>query len=179
MEPTSSSPRNPLPRQLAIWELCVLIAGLAVGLWLLMPNWSEREDVSHWLLILTGILGGLSIVGPPMLLWERRRRRSKWGPGEVLWFSEGMAAWLLWPPILLPKLKGEKLDSLSLCVFVYGTPLMAIYVGSALLCGGWIRRRGSRRRRKYSWRERFGLLLALAWALTGGWILWIVYRGRV
>jgi hypothetical protein len=178
MEPTSTAPGSPAPRQLAIWELCVLIAGVAVGLWLLMPDLSERRDAEQWLVVLTGFLGGLSIVGPPMLLWERRRRRSKWGPGEILWFSEGMAAWLLWPPTVVQKLRGEKVDSLSLCVFVYGTPLMAIYVGSALLFGGWIRRRGSRRRRRYSWRERFGLFLTLAWAITGGWVLWIAYRGR-
>jgi hypothetical protein len=178
MEPTPASPKVPTPRPLAIWELCVLIAGLAVGLWLLMPNRSEREDAPHGLLLINGILGGLSIVGPPILLWERRRRRSRWGPGEVLWFSQGMASWLLWPPIVVAKLRGERGDSLSLCVYVYGTPLMAIYVGSALLFGGWIRRRNPRRPRKYSWRERFGLFLTLAWALTGGWVLWIVYRGK-
>ena len=59
--------------------------------------------------------------------------------------------------------------------FAYGTPLMAIYVGSALLFGGWIRRKGRARRRRLSWRERFGLVLGIAWAATGGYVLFLIY----
>jgi hypothetical protein len=62
--------------------------------------------------------------------------------------------------------------------FAYGTPLMAIYVGSALLFGGWIRRKGRSRRRRLSWRERFGLALGIAWAATGGYVLYLIYADR-
>jgi hypothetical protein len=130
--------------------------------------------------VLIGVLGGASVIGPPILLWERRRRRKKWGPGEVMWFAEGMSAWLLWPPAVIHRIKNTPPGpdrAMSAACFAYGTPLMAVWVGSALLCGGWIRRRGPRRRRMLSWRERFGLILGILWACTGGWVLYLIYGG--
>jgi hypothetical protein len=50
---------------------------------------------------------------------------------------------------------------------------MAIYVTVALLAGGWLRR--GRRRRWRSWREQFGLLLGLAWACTGLYVMYLFY----
>jgi hypothetical protein len=169
---------TPGPRRLAIWELCVLVAGIAFGLWLFAITPQETEVHPYGVLI--GVLGGASVIGPPILLWERRRRRKKWGPGEVLWFAEGMSAWLLWPPAVIERIKNTANGpdrSIGATCFAYGTPLMAIWVGSALLCGGWIRRRGRRRRRMLSWRERFGLILGILWACTGGWVLYLIYGG--
>ena len=60
----------------------------------------------------------------------------------------------------------------GLCWF-YGTPLMAIYVTAALLAGGWLRRH---RRRRRSWREQFGLVLAALWCCTGFYVLYLIYR---
>ena len=124
-----------------------------------------------------GVLGGMSVVGPPILLWERRRRRTRWGPGELLWFSTGTSAWLLWPPVVVARARQAQLPTANTCFF-YGTPLMAIYVGSALLFGGWIRRKGRSRRRRLSWRERFGLALGMAWAATGLYVLYLLYKER-
>jgi hypothetical protein len=68
-------------------------------------------------------------------------------------------------------------DSAASVCFAYGTPLMAIYVTAGLLAGGWLRK--SRRRRwKRSWREQYGLLLGLAWACTGGYVLYLIYRNE-
>jgi hypothetical protein len=62
----------------------------------------------------------------------------------------------------------------EVCWF-YGTPLMAVYVGLALLTGGRLRR--VRRRSLWrNWRERFGLLVGLAWAATGLYLLAMFYR---
>ena len=99
MEPNPARPLRPRPRRLAIWEICVLIAGVAVGVWLIGSDPGNREDVPYRLWI--GLLGGGSVVGPPLLLWERRRRKGRWGPGEILWFSSGASAWLLWPPVVV------------------------------------------------------------------------------
>lgn len=166
------------PRRLAIWEISVLVAGLAVGIWLLSIDPENREISPYGLLI--GVLGGASVVGPPLLLWERRRRKSRWGPGEILWFSSGISAWLLWPPVAVARMRTVPVGpgSMAAHCFAYGTPLMAIYVGSALLFGGWIRRKGRSRRRRLSWRERFGLALGAAWAATGGYVLFLVYNER-
>jgi hypothetical protein len=176
VEPTTPRPSTPGPRRLAIWELCLLVAGVAFGLWLFAIN-KEDPGVDPFA-VLIGVLGGASVIGPPILLWERRRRRKKWGPGEVMWFAEGMSAWLLWPPAVIHRIKNAPPGpdrAMGAACFAYGTPLMALWVGSALLCGGWIRRRGRRRRRMLSWRERFGLILSLLWACTGGWVLYLIY----
>lgn len=168
-------------RRITILELMALIAGLAVGLWLIAsdidapPRMGDLED--DWLKAVVVILGGLSLVGPPLLLLERcRRRGGAWGPGKFLWFAQGMASWLLWPPIVYRRLDGGKFgDSSAAICFAYGTPLMAIYVTAALLAGGWLRKKRRRRFAQRSWRERFGLVLGLAWACTGLYILCLLY----
>ena len=62
----------------------------------------------------------------------------------------------------------------ALCFF-YGTPPMALYVTLALLAGGHLTR-SRRRRMRRSWQETFGLLLGLAWACTGLYIISLFYR---
>ena len=181
---------EPHSKRMAIWELCLLVAGLAVGFWLFGmgqargpqamgdPPWRNGATLYGTLI---GVLGGLSLVGPPILIWERRRRQRRFGPGEILWFSHGMSAWLLWPPIVIVKVRapqggGPPDNTMGEWCFAYGTPLMALYVGSALLAGGWIRRRG-RRRRHRSWTETFGLILGIIWACTGGYCLYAINFG--
>jgi hypothetical protein len=154
-------------------DLMILIAGAAVGLWLVSNSLSD--DMS-WLVVILGVLGGFSIVGPPILLWARRGHRRRFGPGEIQWFSQGLASWFLWPPVIVARAGGGKFtDTMSGACYFYGTPLMAIYVGLSLLAGGWYRPR-RRRRRRYSWREQFGIVLALAWACTGLYMLSMIYR---
>ncbi len=87
-----------------------------------------------------------------------------------------MASRLLWPPIVSTRVRnGQISQSTTAGCFAYGTPLMALYLGFALLSGGWLRKR-RRRTLMRSWRERFGLLLALAWACLGLYVLSIFYR---
>lgn len=171
--------RTRRPRRLALWELLVLLAGVASGLALFAKELKESTQDSGWFLWIIAVLGGYSLVGPPLLLWERRRSKAVWRAGRIHWFSQGTAAWLMWPPMVATRLRGEGIgnSSTGICYF-YGTPLMALYVTLALLAGGWIRpRRGRWRRwRRYSWREQFGLLLGLAWACTGLYLLATLYR---
>ncbi len=175
---------RPPPRRsqaLTLVELMLLIAGVAFGIWIVLKD-LKKFDPQHEtkmgisIMALVGVLGGVSLVGPPLLMLELLRRRVVWGPGKLLWFSQGMASWLLWPPVVYSRLRDQKFgDTMSGVCYFYGTPLMAIYVTSALLAGGWMRgyRRRSRRR---SWREQFGLVLGLLWACTGFYILYILYR---
>src|SRR5207249_1728945 len=151
-----------------LFELMVLIAGVAVGLSLIAKDFREAGNSSDlWFPLIVLVLGGLSLAGPPLLLAERRRRRAPWRAGKLLWFSQGMASWLLWPPVVYGRIRGVEFGrTTSGPCYVYGTPLMAIYVTTALLAGGWLRR-GRRRAARRSWRERFGLMLGLAWACTG------------
>ena len=52
---------------------------------------------------------------------------------------------------------------------------MALYMALALWAGRSLRRR-KRRRRVLGWQERFGLILGLAWACTGLYLLSMFYR---
>ncbi len=168
-------------QQLTLQELMLLIAGIALGLWVVIDGLREAAGQSDppflkWMFGLVGVLGGVAALGPVLLLIERLKTRERWGPGKVLWFSQGMASWLLWPPVLYHRaVKGNLDQSTAWVCYFYGTPLMAIYVTAALLAGGWLRRRG-RRFRRLSWREQFGLIMNLLWATTGFYVLYLIYR---
>jgi hypothetical protein len=158
-----------------------LIAGVALGLWLIGDEFRAKwqasggfdDQAGAWLLLLIFVLGGLSLVGPPLLLLTARRR--PWGAGRFLWFVQGTAAWLLWPPLVYHRIRGSTENSISGTCFFYGTPLMAVYVTLALLAGGHLRR--ARRRLIFrSWQETLGLLLGLAWACTGLYLISLFYR---
>ena len=78
-------------RRVTTYELMALIAGLAIGLWLVVPslrNEFGQGDEFGWFYLLTAfVFGGLSMVGPPLLIWERRRgRRALFGPGRTMCF---------------------------------------------------------------------------------------------
>jgi hypothetical protein len=172
--------------RLGLGVAMLLIAGVALGFWLIVddlkdPNLNADSEphFGRWdyivSLVAVGVLGGLSIVGPPLLLLRRMRR--PWGPGRILWFAQGTASWLLWPPVLYHRVvHGGRLgETTSGVCYFYGTPLMAIYMTSALLAGGHLRR-GKRRLRDRSWEEKFGLILGMAWACTGLYFLVLFYR---
>jgi hypothetical protein len=164
-----------------------LIAGAALGLWLVtgelrrLISQEGRGPADIFLgkwdeIVLSAIvffLGGLSLIGPPLLLLTARNRA--WGAGRILWFAQGTASWLLWPPYIYRRMVVQEPGSISGACYYYGTPLMAVYVTLALLAGGRLKR--SRRRRMYrSWQETFGLLLGLAWACTGLYLIALFYH---
>lgn len=165
-------------------DIMTLIAGLAIGIWMVLPD--LRGEQGHVIgsiddaimIAAVMVLGGLALVGPPLLLRQksRKRRSTTWGAGNLLWFATGTSAWLLWPPIVVRRVQGQSFGNSDTGVcFAYGTPLMAVYVVAALLAGGWLRR-SRRRRLRRSWHETFGLLLGLAWACTGLYVLVNLYR---
>jgi hypothetical protein len=169
--------------RLHVGVVMLMVAGVALGIWLILDDFRteiRREEtnprIEAVLLLIVFVLGGVSLVGPPLLLWTARRR--PWAAGRILWFAHGTAAWLLWPPVVYVRTVGSVQKSTSAACFFYGTPLMAVYVTLALLAGGHLRR--SRRRRMYrSWQETFGLLLGLLWACTGLYLISTFYRNDV
>ncbi|MFI5459812.1 MAG: hypothetical protein ACHRXM_30690 [Isosphaerales bacterium] len=187
MNQESSAPRR--ADSLSIGVAMLLIAGAALGLWLVLRelraaqnpqgNWLAFQG-SPWLLGFVFVLGGLSLIGVPLLLMTARRQ--PWGAGRILWFSSGSAAWLLWPPVayhrVLGTVGGPGPRVMSGVCFFYGTPLMAVYVSLALLAGGSFRR-SRRRRLRRSWQETFGLVLGLLWACTGFYFITLFYRSDI
>jgi hypothetical protein len=168
--------------RLSIGTVMLMIAGAAVGFWLVLgalqkpgSNTGFGDDrFTTWAIGVVFVLGGLSLVGPPLLL--RSARRKPWGAGRFLWFVQGTAAWLLWPPAIYHKVTAtDGQAGMSAVCFFYGTPPMALYVVLTLLAGGHLS--ASRRRRmRRSWQETFGLLLGLAWACTGLYVISLFYR---
>jgi hypothetical protein len=173
--------------RLSILELLLLVTGVGVALAVSRPIWTAPYDfqdgdpiqvVPVLVRVIVAVLSGFSFVGVPLLLSRLARRRTPWGPGKMAWFSQGVAAWLLWPPIVyyqlpLPRAAGSDLSWSSVC-WLWGTPLMGLYVTAAILTGGWFGRRG-RRRMNRSWREQFGLILSCLWACTGLYFLGLLY----
>ena len=169
-------PRRAGSDKIKIWEILILVAGVAVGCAL----WLRGGPGGGFLMALMALLGGLSLAGPPILLLSRRGKR--WRAGRIQWFAQGTSAWLLWPPIARTRWNGPTNQmgpgsSAEIC-YLYGSPLMAVFMTSALLAGGWLgfRKRRGRKVRPLAWDERVGLLLGLAWACTGLWVLAMVYR---
>ena len=155
-----------------------LVAGAALGLGMFLPDIRNEGSETEMRVLLGAVafLGGVSVLGPPLLLRERPRPRGPWRAGRVMWFAQGMASWLLWPPVVVNRVRGKPVgDSMAKVCYAYGTPLMAVYVASALLAGGWLRP-GRRRRRPLDWNERVGLVLAAGWACTGGYVLYLLYH---
>src|SRR5947209_8246335 len=129
------------PRRLTVFDLLVFIAGLAVGLWLAVPMIkAPSPDFEGWVAPLVYLLGGLSLAGPVLLLRERFRRRGRLGIGELFWFCQGTATWLLWPPVVYYRIRPSSAmgHPITGVCYLYGTPLMALYVTMTLLAGGWL-----------------------------------------
>jgi hypothetical protein len=184
-----SQPRGPWQRdrRLNVGAVMLMIAGAALGFWLIVndlrriygtnPN---QQGVAFGgaddsvMLVVVYTLGGVSLVGVPLLLWRTRAHR--WGAGRLLWFTQGTASWLLWPPIVYRRaVEGSLQHSISAICFLYGTPIMAVYVTLTLLAGGYFSR-SARRRMARSWQEIVGLVLGLLWACTGLYLLSLYYR---
>ncbi len=166
--------------RIAIWELMLVIAGLSLGIWIFRTIQPKGAPIDLEYLVFLSILGigGIAAVGPILLLIDSRRRRTRWGGGRILWFAEGSAAWLLWPPFIYNQWNaapGQGGRSESLCYY-YGTPFMAIYMMAALLAGGHGPRRRKRRLwQTLDWKERFGWILSGLWACTGLYLLARLY----
>ena len=168
---------------LSIGLAMLLIAGATVGIWLALGELRSRnvgngpdDHIAKVIFVFVFVLGGVSLVGVPLLL--RTARHRPWGAGRLLWFAQGTAAWLLWPPIVYQRVQGRTAGSMSAICYFYGTPLMALYMTLALLAGGYLRRSRTRRIIR-SWQETVGLLLGLAWACTGLYLLSLFYRQDV
>jgi hypothetical protein len=159
-------------------DAMLLIAGVAVGLWLSRGDNELGLSFAEWdsaVFVTTSyILGGLSLIGPPYLLVTARRK--PWGEGRFLWLVLGTAVWLTWPGVALRSygnLSGHHREACN-ALFMITAPLIALCHLVGLLASGQLRR-ARRRLGQRSWQERFGLVLGLAWNCIGVYLLALVY----
>src|SRR5437763_17215063 len=99
----------PVPAdRLTVAMVMLLIAGAALGFSMIVDelrsadlNAQRDARVGPWdyiaSLVAVFVLGGLSLVGPPLLLLRRTRR--PWGGGRIVWFAQGTSPSLVWPPV--------------------------------------------------------------------------------
>lgn len=169
-------------RGLGLRDMFILLAGACVGLFVFRPmllveydpeDGGPIEVVPVAVRVVAAVLGGISLVGVPLLLL-RGHKSGPWGAGKLAWFAHGMSSWLLWPPIVVWQGSSGSRGPWSAICWLWGTPLMGIYVTASLVAGGWLGRRG-RRRLQRSWQEQFGILLACMWACTGLYLLYLLY----
>ena len=88
-----STDHRPRREKFSIAEMFVLVAGIALGLWVTAPiigaNYNPNgegdpiEVVPVFVRVVVAVLGGLSLVGVPLLLMRLRRDRRRWQAGKV------------------------------------------------------------------------------------------------
>jgi hypothetical protein len=162
--------------RLGLADLMSLVAGIGVGFWLVSNDLRRPPDDQAvvWS-IAFAILGGLALVGPPLLLVERFGRASwLWGPGRILWFSQGVVLWLLLPSLVYYRVLEKSLwHSVTFECMLGAMLFLSMSQIPAFLIGGWLRDR--QRLARGSWREVFGLLLGLASSCVGAYALYLIH----
>lgn len=177
-QPPTPEQANRGARHLTLAELMLLVASVAVGLWLFLPsvksfNWTDDE--TYWALAVA-FLSGPSWIGPPIILWRRRhdRRRSS---GRLMWFVTGVACWGMWPAILVDRFLRQGVRVTPETCFIFVVPLMSLFLLTSLLAIAPTRI-GSRHHSAW-WGDLFGLLLGYAWAAVGLYVLAKLYLGNI
>ena len=176
--------------RLNIGIVMLLVVGVAIGIWLVgddlkellssgkarFPHWGFGW-LDSWIAVVAGsLLGGRSLIGPPLLLLRGRRR--PWGPGRILWFTYGTATWVFWAPVFYLKAIDDNQSHRTRAdeEIVLALPsVTSLFTMPAVVASGALGR--SRRSRLFrSWQERFGVLLGAGWTCLGlYWVAWI-YR---
>ncbi len=171
---------NAAPRQpLTILDAMLLIAGVALGLWLFLDEIDFRSlfvepDDEEWLVTMVSLLAGASLAAGPLMLVHKLRSRLRWRTGAFLWFGLSVACWGLAPAIAMARLKIVPDEGMAGPCFIYTIPLMGLFVFVSCLVGGrpvagWWSCRGS-------WPEWLGMWFVVAWAATGAYVLFLVYK---
>lgn len=169
--------------RMSILDILLLVAGVCVALAVMRPilvvpydhEGGPIEIVPVTVRFMIVVLGGLSWMGVPLLIWRRIRGGARMTPGQMAWFAHGTASWLLWPPIVVWQTRNSSEVPWSAVCWLWGTPLMGVYMTAALVAGGWFGR-GARRRRRRSWHEQLGIVLTCLWACTGFYILYLICK---
>lgn len=201
--PAPPPPRSPDASALAearrrarprLGELLAIVAGVAVGFAALREPIQQPDKWMYGLAVPCAVLGGASLAATGIILLRRRRLAREiaarpggpglasgasriWSVGELVAFAAGASGWLLFPPLLV----GFGNRAGVFCSYIYGTPLMALWMGFALLVGRGGHRNRNRNRdrlRPLSFNERLGWLLAILWACVGFYVLIRLYLDK-
>ena len=163
-------------RQIALWEIMVLVAGAAAGLGLARVGLrdvgvSDSELDYHewwlWVFLIYASLLGMTMTVTPLLLLDRIRTGYRWKAGVMAWFAMGCLAWLqatllavdhlvIGKPVLLE----VSVELFTGGIFLGGVILFFTYLASGRAVRGWWCGRGW-------WPEWTGMWL-LGFASIGG-----------
>ena len=155
---------------LTIGRMLLLTAGLAIGLGVFSPpmNATLFGDVNGILFFYNGVLLGLALPAPIILVGQRLRKGPAAGPGGLLALTLGLGVLLMLPPALAVRLGSSGGEATIICLF-YVMPLVSAWYLLATILAGQLRR--SLFRRSTPWTERYGFFLAAGWTPLGVWWL--------
>lgn len=143
-------------RQIAIWEIMVLIAGAAVGLAVAKITLTELDGTAvkvdfrqwwAWLLLAYAVVLGMTMAMSGMLVVDRFRTGYRWRAGAMAWFAIGCVAWLYAAFTVAdiiffkqnPVLIGFRLELLTGGLHVGGIVLFLTYIASGRAVRHWWR----------------------------------------
>ena len=169
--------------RMSIGVAMLLIAGAAVGFWLALDilrsagqiqrawrcrftTWAPWLSSSYWV--------GFLWLGLPLLLLTARKSPGARADSSGLRKGRRPGCCGRRRFTTESRWTGGQASMSAVCFF-YGTPPMALYVTLTLLAGGHLSASSPAQMRR-SWQETFGLLLGLAWACTGLYIISLFYR---
>ncbi len=153
-------------RRFGLSDIILLIVGSALGAWG-FTNLTEDESLSGIarLYALTCFPVGIALVGVPWFALDRRYP-GRWRGGRLLWFTLGLASWVLAGPRLMSWIVGND-TSYMLWYFYYTTPVSILALLLGLICTGWLRSPIPRA----DWRDRAGLGIGFIGAAYGIWLV--------
>jgi hypothetical protein len=153
----------------------LLLAGMAIGIAVFDPQVVEFDpsQLDHWQMLHAAVLAGVGITYFPLIA----RRAFRGHPIELGGFfllTLGVCAWSLLLPALADRNQpnGIRVTPTAWIVWIWSLLALSMLMAALAMVRGDVRRPF----RSPSWSDRLGIVLAMAWAPQGAWVVWAVYR---
>ncbi|MBX7075425.1 MAG: hypothetical protein K1X71_19960 [Pirellulales bacterium] len=159
----------------AFLKVLLIIAGMAIGIAIFDPQVVEFDpsQLDHWQMLHAAVLAGVGITYFPLIA----RRAFRGHPIELGGFfllTLGVCAWSLLLPALADRNQpnGIRVTPTAWIVWIWSLLALSMLLAALAIVRGDVRRLFH----SPSWSDRLGIILALAWAPQGAWVVWAVYH---
>lgn len=163
---------RPQPDRLTLRRLMLLIAGVAVGFWLIETEKFDPYEVDHYRRVAWVMGFGCSLAGP-WIVTAQARRGAALAVAAYFWLMTGVGSWIFVPGLIYARFAGGNADPFKACLlYAQLLPALWLVVSIALVSP----RMFTNLWRPGPWIERCGLALAVYWAPNGAWLVLDLYR---